>query len=390
MDLVTFHRLREPNGESLLALAGELSANAGPDATLAIAERLRRDYEADLVAAAMTQIQLRAKARSKFGEDAARMFFLSDALEQATRARVADYRAERAVKTGVRAIVDLGCGLGSDLIAFSRAGCDARGVERDPVRAAIAQANLTSLRLRGTVSTGAAERTPILPGEYTFCDPARRGDRGRTFRVEDFEPSWDFVTERLRLGSIVKTMPGIDHALLTPSIEGEWISDAGQLVEACLWGPGLARVRRQATLLPGPHHLSDRDLPDETPLGDVGDYLYEPDDAVIRAGLVAAAAAQVDGRLLDPKIAYFTTDAHSPTPFARAFRVIEEVPFQRKPLRAELKRRGIGTLTVKKRGVDLVPERLIAELKLRGDDSATLIMTRVAHRGRAFLVEPLS
>lgn len=389
MDLVTFHRLLEPSGEKLLALATELLANAGPDATLAIAERLRKDYDATLVAAAMTQIKLRAKARAKFGDEAARLYFTSEALEQATRRSVATYRAERATGTGVRSVVDLGCGIGADLIAFARAGCEARGVERDPVRAAIAQANLSALRLPVTVVTGDAERIPILPGEYTFVDPARRTGRGRTFRLRDFEPSWEFVQTRLRHGAIVKTMPGIDHALLDASVEAEWISDGGQLVEACLWGPGLARVRRQATVLPGRHRLTDRDLPDETPLGDIGTHLYEPDDAVIRAGLVAAVAARTDGRLIDSKIAYVTADAHTPTPFAHAFRIIDEVPFHQRGLKAALKERKIGTLTVKKRGVDIVPEKLIAALKLKGPEAGTIIMTRVADKGRAFLVEPI-
>lgn len=389
MDLVTFHRLLEPSGEKLLALTTELLANAGPDATLAIGQRLRKDYDATLVAAAMTQVTLRRKARDKFGDDATRLYLTSDALEQATRSSVATYRADRAARTGVRSVVDLGCGVGADLIAFARAGCEVRGVERDPVRAAIAQANLTALRLPGSVTTGDAERAPLLPGEYAFCDPARRTGRGRTFDVADFEPSWEFVTERLRHGAIVKTMPGLDHALIAPSVEGEWISDRGRLVEACLWGPGLARVDRRATLLPGGHQLTDRDRPEETPLGPVGSHLYEPDDAVIRAGLVTAVANQVDGRLVDPKIAYVTADRRTPTPFARAFRILDEVPFHQRGLKAALKARGIGTLTVKKRGVDVVPEQLIAGLKLKGSETATIIMTRVADRGRAFLVEPL-
>jgi hypothetical protein len=70
----------------------------------------------------------------------------------------------------------------------------------------------------------------------------------------------------------------------------------------------------------------------------LGDVVYEPDAAVIRAGLVGAVAAIVGGALLDPRIAYVTGEL-VPTPFARAYRVVEEVPFREKALRAALRER---------------------------------------------------
>ena len=90
----------------------------------------------------------------------------------------------------------------------------------------------------------------------------------------------------------------------------------------------------------------------------LGAYLYEPDGAVIRAGLVTAVAAGVGGGLLDEHIAYVTSDASFRTPFARGYRVLEELPYREKALRAALRERGIGSLTIKKRGVDVVPDAL--------------------------------
>ncbi len=120
----------------------------------------------------------------------------------------------------------------------------------------------------------------------------------------------------------------------------------------------------------------------------MGQYLYEPDGAVIRAGLVTAVAAGVNGGLVDEHIAYVTSDESFRTPFARGYRVIEELPYREKQLRAALRERGVGRLTIKKRGVDVVPEQLRKRLDLHGEQEATIVLTRVAGSGVALLVAP--
>jgi hypothetical protein len=120
----------------------------------------------------------------------------------------------------------------------------------------------------------------------------------------------------------------------------------------------------------------------------VGEFLYEPDGAVIRAGLVTAVAAGVEGGLVDEHIAYVTADAAFRTPFARSYRVLEELPYREKQLRGALRERGIGRLTIKKRGVAVVPEDLRKRLALSGDAEGTIVLTRVAGQGVCLLVEP--
>ena len=56
---------------------------------------------------------------------------------------------------------------------------------------------------------------------------------------------------------------------------------------------------------------------------------------------------------------------------ARGYEVLEELPYQDKRLKAALRERGIGRLTIKKRGVQVVPEELRRRLALRGDAEAT-------------------
>lgn len=117
--------------------------------------------------------------------------------------------------------------------------------------------------------------------------------------------------------------------------------------------------------------------------------VQRPIGATDRAGLVAEVGELVDGRLLDPTIAYLTSDAPPETPFGTAYVVTDVLPFGVKRLRTLLRARGVGPLTVKKRGTAVTPEELRRQLRLTGDRAATVVLTRVAGEQSVLLVEPL-
>ena len=91
--------------------------------------------------------------------------------------------------------------------------------------------------------------------------------------------------------------------------------------------------------------------------------------------------------MLDEHIAYLTSDAALTSPFVASFRVREELPADTKKLAKALRERGIGRLEIKKRGVDVDPAVLRKSLSLKGDESATLILTRIGNRRRALLAD---
>ena len=390
MDLEAFRWLLSDEGRSLLARAAAVY-DGRADQALAATTALRREASPEHVAAAMTQVELRRRAHAKFGDLADSMFFTPDGLEQATRLRVATHRAARVAAAAPSSVLDLGCGIGGDLVAFSRAGLTAAGVDRDPLRVAVAAANLDALVLGGAVKVADAAELDVGGFGVVFADPARRGVRGRVFDVDAYEPPWSFVEELLRRPSAVKVAPGIPHDLLPAGVEAEWVSDEGDLKEASLWSPQLATARRRATVIrpAGLATLTDEDDPGDPSVREVQQFLYEPDDAVIRAGLVTAVAAGVDGGLLDEHIAYVTSDRPFTTPFARSYEVLETLPYKEKALKAALHERGVGRLTIKKRGVSVVPDELRRRLALTGDQEATLVLTRAAGKGTALLVRPL-
>ena len=233
----------------------------------------------------------------------------------------------------------------------------------------------------------------VSPFGTAYADPARRGSRGRSFRAHDWTPPWTFVESLLTGRACVKVAPGIPHSLVPDGVEAEWVSDQGEVKEAALWSPRLATVARRATVIGrgGLATLTDEDDPGAG-VGDVDEFLYEPDGAVIRAGLVTAVAAGVNGHLLDRRIAYVTGPEPFRTPFARGYRVLERLPFREQ---VPQDRRCAGARH--RRGWTHQEARIdssspgtaeVARLALRGDDEATHVLTRVADEGVALLVRP--
>ena len=396
-ELRGFRALLTDEGQAVLR---SLSAY-DPATALAEGARLRRDGHPDhLVSAALTQARLRARARPRLGDLADRLYLTPDGLEQLTRPEVAARHAARFAgalpgREDAR-VLDLCCGVGGDLTALAATGLAVTGVDRDPLAVAVARANLAALGL----DTRAEVRLGEVPGDLdndlsgaagVFVDPARRSGRGRALDPRTWSPPWDTVLDLAgRVPATgAKTAPGLAHALLPAGTEAEWVSVGGGVVECAVWwGPLASGAARRATLLPGGATVTG-DGSARAPVGPVGRYLHEPDGAVIRAGLVAEVAGPLGGTLLDPTIAYLSTAGPVASPFLTSYEVVEVLPFHLKRLRALLRARGVGRLTVKKRGTAVAPEELRARLRLSGDAEATVILTRVAGAQTVLLVEPL-
>ncbi len=391
MDADGLSRLLAPEGWALL------SALPPYDERLAmpLGERLRAEgLHPSLVAAALTQSRLRAKAHAKLGDFADGMLFTSAGLEQATRLEVAAHHARRYRDAGLTHVADLTCGIGADALAFAGVGLRVTAAELDEMTAAIATVNLRhfpEVEVRHT--DGLALDLADVDGVY--ADPARRTGGGS--RVHDpaaYAPPLDAVLAvRERVPALgLKLGPGVAHRDLPADARAQWVSVDGDVVELGLWfgplapeGPG----RSALVLAGGTAHVLAPDEPAAAHVGELGGYLYEPDGAVIRAGLVGDVALDVRGRLVDPTIAYVTSDERSATPFATGYRVLDRMPFGLKRLRTYLRERGVGRLTIKKRGTAVVPEQLRRQLDLRGDAEATIVLTRIAGSQHVLLVEPV-
>lgn len=395
MDRAELVELLSPEGLRLLDALPEWDSKA--DVVRTVADLRKQGYSPTLVAAVLSQARLRQRARAKFGEFADRMLFTEAGLEQATRLKVAALHAGRFARAGIGHVADLGCGIGGDSLAMAAVDLEVTAAEADEVTAAIAAYNLTPFP-RARVIHSRAEDVSLGGLGGAWLDPARRTtEGGRTTRLADasaYTPSLDFafgLADRLAVG--VKLGPGTDREVIPDGSEAQWVSIDGDVVELAVWLGPLARpgIGRAALVIRG-DHAAELVAPADTEdaeTGPLGEYLYEPDGAVIRARLIGDLARANGGWMLSEGIAYVTADRAFDSPFARGFRVVDRLPNDERQLRQALAQRGIGTLEIKKRGVDVDPATLRTRLKLRGDASATIVITREAGRRVTLLVDRL-
>ncbi|WP_366181515.1 class I SAM-dependent methyltransferase [Actinomyces timonensis] len=401
------------------ALLGSLPPYDEAEA-LRLAESLREEgHSPGLVAAALSQQRLRARAEAKFGPFAASMLFTPDGLEQATRLSVAARHAARYAAAGVGGVADLGCGIGGDAMALAGLGLDVLAVERDEATAALATVNLMPFdraRVRCADALGIDLRAEGV--DAVFADPARRAGGRRVKDPEQWSPA---LSELLAMRQAVpalglKVAPGLDHGAIPDDAHAQWVSVDGTVVEAGLWfgplapeGPGRSALvlstgadgEPRARRLTDPACTDPSAAPEQlepvSSTAQIGELLLEPDGAAIRAGLVAELARRTASRPVGTRIAYLTGDTlpdESLTAFLRCWRVREVLPLNLKALRARVRERGIGRLEIHKRGLPVSPDTLRASLRLKGDGAETWVATRVGvrderDRGAVLVVEPV-
>jgi hypothetical protein len=366
-----------------------LRSAAGVDAVASVdaLPLTSQSYLADVAAArrllgswagpVLETVLLRRRAASKV-DSPGDWLFTDTALQQATPAPVARHRARRFAGRDVH---DVTCSVGVDLAALASAADRCVGSDVDPVRLLMASHNTGVPVLR------ADALRPVTRDTAIFVDPARRDAAGRRrWHASDFVPPLDALAEAYQSRDMaVKCAPGMDFAELPWDGEVELVSLDGQVREACLWTGSFAGPGRRATVLRGDGRewTVTSDDPDDCSVREVGEWLVDPDGAVVRAGLVRQYAARLGYGQLDERIAYLTGDTKPAG--VRAFRVLEHGHYSEKSLRQTLRRRGVGRLEILVRGLDVDPNTLRPRLKLSGPEAATVVLTRVGRTPMAYV-----
>lgn len=393
MDHSELTALLTPEG---LRLVDELGAIDSAGEVAQVVSRLRaQGLSPDLVSAAVGQARLRTRARQKFDGFADRMLFTRAGLEQATRLSVAARHAGRFRAAGMTRVADLGCGIGGDALGLAGIGLEVLAVDADETTAAIAAYNLAPFGDAVQVRHCLAEDASLDGIDAVWLDPARRTTgHTETTRVGagEWSPSLEWVfalADRMPAG--IKLGPAFDRDLIPENAEAQWISVDGSTIELVLWTGALARpgVRRAALVVRGDTvaELTASGDSEDVAVRELGTFVHEPEGAVIRARLIGEVARSLDAGMLAPGMAYLTSDAALTNPFVQTFRIREQLPADVKALARALRERNIGTLEIKKRGVDIDPAVLRTKLKLRGPESATLILTRVGSRRLTLLAD---
>lgn len=388
--------------ESIEAEEWVLTSEAGAS-LLDAAEATRSPRPADLarwrtlanpaqVSAALRLIESRRKGAAKFTL-ADCMWLDPVGIEQATSEPVARHKAERfASAPGV--VVDLCSGIGGDALALAAVTRGVIAVDLDPAMARRLRWNAgvygVSDRLQPVRSR--AQDIEVPANTWVHIDPDRRVGRSvRARQVGDYEPGLHFM-ERLIAGSpagAIKLSPGSDFETHFGhrDVEIEVISLGGECKEATVWFGALAGCQRRATVLPSGVSWTNHDEPraGRPTVAPIGSWVYDPDPALIRAGLLDGFAAASGLSRFADGIDYLTGTNPLATPFLQAFEVEAVLPLDLKRLKRELAARCVGRLEIKVRGVELTPEKLRKSLELKGDESAMLLLAGGQGPARAIL-----
>lgn len=376
-----------PDGRRLLESLPPYSA----DETFSLTARLRAEgFDPELVAAALTQARLRARAAAKFGDFAQAMLFTHDGVEQATRLNVAAHHGARFRNAGVAHVVDVGCGIGADSMGFSGLGLRVSSIEQDEDTAVAASHNLAPFPEARVIHEDARNLTlSDLGADALWLDPARRSGGKRIVDPEEWSPPFSLALELAEEFSAagIKVAPGIDYSHLPDDSHVQWTSVDGELVEAVVWRGKAAPVPgRSALVIAGgvAKVFVTTTQPPCTPSEqveprDLGAYLYEPNAAVIRSGGIARLCAEHDLAPVSRNIAYLTGDEPIDSALLASFAIDAVLPLDLKKVRAYLASQGVGIVEIKKRGTDLDPALWRKKLKLnpKHKKSAVLIATPV-------------
>ncbi|REJ92383.1 MAG: hypothetical protein DWQ34_13095 [Planctomycetota bacterium] len=358
---------------------------------LSLQRRLRDRYDADVVRAALTTAELRRRAAGKFSL-ASRMWFTRRGLEQSTGEAIARHKAER-FPTG-ELVHDLCCGIGGDTIALAGRG-PVRAVDRDCANTMRAALNAAVYNVAGSLDVVCGD----VAGEnlddcLVHLDPDRRiGRERRARRVEQYQPDLTWIREMMQRarGGAVKLSPAADFASAFPDREVELVSLHGECREATVWFGALAGLAaRRASVLPAGETLLALQNPAPAEISAPGDFLFDPDPAVVRAGLIDELSAKLGVRRLDASEEYLTGNEPVASPFVQTFRIESVHAFDTKGLRRVVRQSEIGELEIKARHTRVDVERLRRQLRPDGALRRTLVIARFEGKTRAIIAERLT
>ncbi len=362
-----------------------LRNQSGPE--LRLQKELRAEFSDDIVRAAIQLTDLRRKARVKFSR-ADEMWFDRIGLEQATSEPVARHKSQRF--TGQ--VWDYCCGIGGDLVALAER-CDVIGVDRSSATCLRARWNAEAYGVSDHAQLIAADIETLTDRTgWLHIDPDRRPENRstgrRALRVEECTPGLEQLRRLMRefTGGAIKLSPAANFAGKFNDVEIELVSLSGECKEATIWFGGLASHGTwRATVLPENATLAGNPLSAEWSIGELQGYLYDPDPAIVRSGLVGVLAEQTGLLRLDSEEEYLTSPGRITTPFAQVFEVLADLPNNDREIRAYFRQNPAGQVEIKCRHVRVEAERVRRKLPLTGSDAAVLIFARVNGRTRGIV-----
>lgn len=240
----------------------------------------------DIVPEAFPAILSIAKARLKSDKTGKGYFMTEEDLRFATNELVAAYRAKR---LACDTLVEVGCGIGIQTLAFAKTCKKVIAIDIDPGKVAYAKANAAKAKVTNVefvAGDGIVILQHLKKADIVFCDPGRPASEDIRDINTSFSP---------HLPTLITTAQQLTQDIaieLPPQIVGsfndwelEYTSVHHELNRLTAYLGKLAKAEHSVCVLPGEHRLEGtarRLTPHSRPLK----FLFELDEAVVKAQLV--------------------------------------------------------------------------------------------------------
>jgi len=352
---------------------------------------MRHSGRDDLPARAIAeQIACRKKAAKKLLElSRHELLYTSRALEQASAERVAAYRAT--LMRGERAI-DLSGGLGIDSCFLARSFRHMDFVERDPLLCRLASHTMQVLE-RKNVAIHCGEGFAVLDSfpsgtfDWIFVDPDRREAGRRKVGLSECSPNvvsgHDALLQKaprvcikaspaLELSGLKRELPSLE-LIIVVSLDRQCRESMLMLRRGTAQENGQERkaVCLQSSGV-GEYEVSSRGGVQRRIAAEPGPCFFEPDPAIIKAGLSAEVAEEFGLKFLNHSVDYLTGVRTAEEFPGRTFRLIASTPYKPKLFRLFLKEHQIHGASIQRRDFPLSPEDLRKLYRLKESSSRFL------------------
>ena len=262
-------------------------------------------------------------------------FFNEDDLRFATNQVVADYRAKR---LSCKTIIDVGCGIGMQSIAFAKTCSRVIAVDIDERKIGYARIN-AKIAGAGNIEFRAGDGIEFAwkvgKADIVFCDPERpAAEDART--VESFRPNpTQLVDNYINVAEnfCIEFPPQIRK--IDFDCEKEFVSVEHELNRLNIYIGGLKKADVSAAILPSCDAISGRDEENIFAYASPLKFLYEIDGAVEKAGL----ASRISGNGLFFYGKHLTSEQQVRSPFFKSgYRILKTLPDSKPEIKEELQK----------------------------------------------------
>ncbi|MEA2097227.1 MAG: methyltransferase domain-containing protein [Candidatus Cloacimonadota bacterium] len=325
----------------------------------------------------LSQIKIQKKNLSKM-PISNELLFTEQGAQQASSWKLAKYHATK-FKAFIK-VADLCCGIGVDLINIAKGKEQIYAIDLDADILKIAKYNCKSQNLNNIkfISGKAEEFNQRV--DAIFIDPDRRPGSNRRIAPEEYSPPFSEIMELRNIcpNIAVKLSPAIDYKRLNLPIDStlEFVSENGTLKEIllCMGKLSTENCERKAVLLPTNLTLQNSNV--KSKITEIQKYLFEPDPAIIRAGLVQELGSKIGYNLIDSKLALLTGSQIVQSDFGKIYEVKTIMKFDLKKVRKYVRKNEIGELIIKTRGFPESVEKFRKKIKLKGNNSVVMFILR--------------